>query len=80
MIPGSLGNVPRDDQHWPRRAAEHAFSDGALSEPLPAASPVGSKDDEISLPGIGVQHDHASRLAVLLDRPYQNSCALCALP
>jgi hypothetical protein len=73
-------NVPRDDQHWPRRAAKHAFSNRPLSEPLPAASPVGSKDDEIGLPRIGMQHDGAGWIAVLLDNPYQNSLALCALP
>jgi len=80
LVALSRGNVPRDDQHWPRRAAEHTFSDGTLSEPLPAATPVGSKDDEIGLPRIGMQHDGAGWIAVLLDNPYQNSLALCALP
>ena len=31
QIVSSPGNVPRDDQHRPRRAAEHTFSDGAFS-------------------------------------------------
>jgi len=75
----SRGNVPGDDQHRPRRAAEHTFSDGTLSESLPAATPVGSKDDEIGLPRIGMQHDGAGWIAVLLDDPYQNAVALCAL-
>ena len=79
MVP-SLGHVPRDDQHRPCGAAEHTFSDGAFSEPLPATAPVGAKDDEIGLPGIGMQHDHTSWIAVLLDSPYRNSCALCPLP
>jgi len=58
---------------------EDTLSDGTLSKPLPAASPVGSEDDEVCFPGVGMQHDHLGRLAVLLDRPNRNACTLCAL-
>ena len=60
----------------PRRAAEHPFSDRTLPEALPAAPPVGSKDDQIGFPRIGVQHNHASGIAVLLDGPNRDAFAL----
>jgi hypothetical protein len=47
---------------------------------LPPSSAVGSEDDEIGFPGVGVQHDHPSGVAVLLDRPNRNAFALCTLP
>lgn len=72
-------SVPRDNQYCPRRAAEHTFSDGTLSEPLPTASPVGSEDHEIGFPGVGMQHDHTCGVAVLLDGPDGNAVALCTL-
>jgi hypothetical protein len=73
-------SVPRNDQHCPRRPPEDTFSDGTLSKPLPPAPPVGAEDDEIRLPGIGMQHDRAGRIAVLLDDPHGNALALCTLP
>jgi hypothetical protein len=79
-ITSARRNVPRNDQHCPRRAAEHTFSDGTLSETLPAPPPVGTKDDEVGLLRIGMQHDRSSWIAVLLDGPNRNALALCALP
>ena len=66
--------------HCPGCAAKHAFSDGAFAEAPPTASPVGSKDDEIGFPIVGMQHDHTGRVAVLLDRPNRHACALGTLP
>lgn len=73
-------SVPGDDQDGPRRAPEHAFSDGTLPETLPSAPPVGAKDDEVGFPCVGMQHDRASRITVLLDGPNPDSFALSTLP
>ena len=72
-------NVPRNDQHCPSRAAEHAFSNRAFSEPPPTSAPVRSENDEVGFPGIGMQHDHASGITVLLDGPNGDACALRTL-
>src|SRR5688572_14111316 len=74
------GNVPRNDQHCPRRAAEHLFPDRAFSEPPPTPSPVRSKNDEVGFPGVGMQHDHASGIAVLLDSPNWYAFAFGTFP
>ena len=47
---------------------------------MPPAPPVGTKDDEIGLPRIGMQHDGSSWIPVLLDGPNGDSRTLCALP
>jgi hypothetical protein len=73
-------SVPRHDQHCPRRPPEDTFADGTLSKPLPSAPPVGAEDDEIRLPRIGMQHDRAGWIAVLLDDPHRNALALGPLP
>jgi hypothetical protein len=72
-------SVPGDDQHCPGRAAEHTLADGTLLEPLPAAPPVGSEDDQIGFFGRGLQHDRARRIAMLLDGPNRNAFALRTL-
>jgi K+-sensing histidine kinase KdpD len=56
-----------------RRAPQHTFSDGTLPEALPPAPPVGAKHDEIGLSRVGMQHDRASRITVLLDGPLIDS-------
>ena len=82
---GSLGRcsrryVPWNDKYCPRRASKHPFSDRAFPESLPAASPVGTEDDEICSPGVGVQHDDLSRVPLLLDDPYWDAFPFSALP
>jgi hypothetical protein len=72
--------VPRDNQHRPGRAAEYTFADRALLEPLPPAPPIGSKDDEIGLPRIGMQDNHARRVAVLFNGSNRNALSLCTFP
>lgn len=73
-------SVPRDNQHGPLRAPEHSLSDRTLSEALPPPPPIGSKDHEIGFPRIRMQHNHASRIAVLLDRSNRDARALRTLP
>ena len=73
-------SVPRDNQHWPCRAAEYTFADRALSESLPPAPPIGSKDDKIGFPPIRMQDNHAGRIAGLLNGSNRNALALCTLP
>lgn len=69
-------SIRRDDQDGPRRAPEHTFSDRTLPETLPPAPPVGAKDDEVGFPCVGMQHDRACWIAVLLDGPNPDSFAL----
>ncbi len=76
----SRGNVPRDNKHRPLGAPEDTFSDGTLPETLPPAPPIGTKDDEIGLPRVGMQHNRAGGVAVLLDCPHRNTFAFCAFP
>jgi hypothetical protein len=71
---------PAGHQQRPRRSPQHPFSDGTLSKALPPAPPVGSKNDEIGLSRIGMQHDRASRIAVLLDGAHRDAFALGAFP
>jgi hypothetical protein len=60
--------------------AEHTFPNGALSEPPPAAPTIGSQDDEVGFPGVGMQHDDSSGIAVLLDSPNCYTFAFCTFP
>ena len=71
-------DIPRDNQHCPRRAPQHTFSDGTLPKAPPAAPPIGSDDNKIRFPRIGMQHDRASGIAVLLDGPHRDTFALGA--
>src|SRR6185436_21187317 len=73
-------SVPRDNQHCPRGASEHTFSERTVSKTLPAAPPVRAKDNEIGFPRIGMQHDHLRRIAMLFDGANQNTFALRAFP
>jgi hypothetical protein len=41
-------------------ALEGTFSDGTPSEALPPAPAIGTKNDQIGFPRIGMQHDYAS--------------------
>jgi hypothetical protein len=59
--------IPWNNQHRPRGLTQHTFADRTLSEPLPSSSTVGSKDDQVGFPRVGVQDDDASRIPVLFD-------------
>lgn len=69
-------SIRGDDQGGPRRAPEHTLSDRTLPETLPSAPPVGAKDDEVGFRCVGMQHDRACWIAVLLDGPNLDSFAL----
>jgi hypothetical protein len=72
--------VPRDDQDRPGGTTQNAFGHRSLSEPAPSTAPVGTKNDDIDFPGVGVKHNHAGRIAVLLFDTHRDTCRLGASP
>src|SRR4051794_12060408 len=59
-------SIPRNDEHRPRGTTQHAFGNRSLSELPPPPSSVGSQNDDIDFPGVGMKHDHAGRITMLL--------------
>ena len=73
-------HVAWNDQQWPRRAPQHTFADRTLPDTLPSTPTVGAKNDQISLPRVGVQQDGASGVPLLLCGPHRDAFTLGALP
>jgi hypothetical protein len=59
--------------------AQHAFSNGSLFEPLPATSTVRTEHNEVCFPGVRVQDDNASGIAMLFDSSNWNPGAFRTL-
>src|SRR3954453_7212669 len=73
-------SIPRNDENWPRGTAEDALGYRSLSEPAPPSSSVGSQNDDIDFPGVGMKHDHAGGIAVLLVDAHLHTRRLGAFP
>ena len=73
-------SIPRNDQYRPGGTAQDAFGNRSLSEPPPPSSTVGSQNDDIDFPGVGMKHDNAGGITVLLFDAHLHACRLCAFP
>ncbi len=56
--------------------ADDLLADRTLPETLPTPAAVGAKHDEIGFSGVGMQHDHAGGIALLLDNANRHTGSL----
>jgi hypothetical protein len=73
-------SIPRNNEDRPRGTTQDPFGHGALSEPPPPSSSVGSQNDDIDPPGIGMKHDQPGRITVLLFDPHLYARRFCTFP